>query len=194
VETADVDGLVAELTLSTPRLLLRPYTTGTAQAVIDGDREGQAWSPGFPRDDDRDIALMVVASESQDRMAFSFGPRQMIDRETGLVVGALGFFGPPAADGRLTLGYGVAAEVEGRGLTTEAVRALIAYGWEQPEVTHIWADTEPANIGSQRVMQKAGMTRVPSEGSLYAYAIRRPEESRPAPVARRASSTSPVCD
>jgi RimJ/RimL family protein N-acetyltransferase len=174
VETADVDGLAAELTLTTQRLLLRPYTATTAQAVLDGDRDGQAWSPGFPREDDRDIARMVMDNTPHSRMDLCFGPWQMIDRETGLVVGALGFFGPPTAGGRLDLGYGVAVEVEGRGLTTEAVRALIAFGFEHAAVTQIWADTEPTNIGSKRVMEKAGMTRVSSDGMRCVYAVRRP--------------------
>lgn len=174
VDTADIEGLAAELTLTTRRLLLRPYTDSTAQAVLDGDRDGHAWSPGFPREDDRDIARMVTEKPPRDRTDLCFGPRQMIDRETGVVVGALGFFGPPTAEGRLDFGYGVAAEVEGRGLTTEAVRALIAFAFEHPAVTQIWADTDPANIGSQRVMEKAGMTRVPSDEPRYVYAIRRP--------------------
>jgi RimJ/RimL family protein N-acetyltransferase len=175
VEATDVDGLAAELTLTTARLLLRPYTATTAQAVLDGDRDGQAWSPGFPREDDRDIARMVLDRPPRDPTDLCFGPRQMIDRKTGLVVGALGYFGPPTAQGRLDLGYGVAAEVQGRGFTTEAVRALIAFGFEHPSVTEIRAETEPTNVGSQRVMEKAGMTRVPSDGPRYGYAIRRPQ-------------------
>ncbi len=154
-------------------MLLLPFTHANAAAVLDGDRDGQLWSPGFPRADDVDIARMVAANPPTDRTGLRFGPRQMIDRETNLVVGAIGFFGPPTEQGRIDLGYGVAAEVEGRGLTTEALRALLAYGFEQPEVSEIRADTTSTNIGSQRVMEKAGMSRVPSNGALFEYIIRR---------------------
>ncbi|MEU5941850.1 hypothetical protein ABZ807_22300 [Micromonospora sp. NPDC047548] len=36
-------------------------------------------------------------------------------RVTGLVTGGIGFFGPPDADGKVELGYGVAPKVKGCG-------------------------------------------------------------------------------
>jgi RimJ/RimL family protein N-acetyltransferase len=43
----------------------------------------------------------------------------------GRVVGDCGTFGPPGEDGRVEIGYGLAAPFRGQGIGTEAVRALV---------------------------------------------------------------------
>lgn len=59
-------------------------------------------------------------------------------------------------NGTVEIGYGIYPEYEGRGLTTEAVIAMTRWASEQPGVRHIEAETDPYNIASQRVLQKAG--------------------------------------
>jgi len=46
---------------------------------------------------------------------------------------------------------------------TEAVRALVGYGFGELKLHRIAADCDPRNIGSWRVMEKIGMRR---EGHL----------------------------
>lgn len=58
--------------------------------------------------------------------------------------------------GTVKIGYGIDQKYESRGLTTEAVIALIKWASEQPGVLHIEAETDPHNIASQKVLQKAG--------------------------------------
>ncbi len=55
------------------------------------------------------------------------------------------------------LGYVLARQFWNRGLTTEAVRAVIASAFSQPEVRAVWAVCEVNNTASARVMEKAGM-------------------------------------
>lgn len=45
----------------------------------------------------------------------------------------------------------------------EAVRALVGYGFQALDLHRIWADVDPGNVGSWRVMAKIGMRR---EGHL----------------------------
>ena len=61
------------------------------------------------------------------------------------------------------VGYGLRADRWGRGLTTEAVRMLIGFGFEQLELHRIAAVCDPGNVGSRRVMEKVGMQ---AEGRL----------------------------
>jgi len=42
------------------------------------------------------------------------------------------------------------------GLMTEALRAVAAWAWECPAVTRIWATCDVENVGSGRVLEKAG--------------------------------------
>jgi ribosomal-protein-alanine N-acetyltransferase len=55
------------------------------------------------------------------------------------------------------LGYVLARPYWNRGLTTEAVRAVIAAAFRQGEIHRVWAVCEVNNTPSARVMEKAGM-------------------------------------
>lgn len=154
--------------IETERLSLRPLTAAQAELVIAGDRAGQSWSAGYPRDDDRDVARMAVAHPTAEEL---FGPLQIIDRATGLVVGGIGFFGPPDGDGAVEFGYGVVPEVEGRGYATEALRAMLRYAFLTGRVRRAVADTTHENIGSQRVLVKAGLHLVRSDERLRYYEV-----------------------
>ena len=55
--------------------------------------------------------------------------------------------------------YGIAAAARGAGLTTEAAKASLRFGFEEARHDEIIAVADPANIASTRVMEKAGMRR-----------------------------------
>jgi RimJ/RimL family protein N-acetyltransferase len=46
-----------------------------------------------------------------------------------------------------------------KGYTTEAASALLQYGFEELHLHRTWADCDPRNIGSYRIMEKLGMRR-----------------------------------
>jgi ribosomal-protein-alanine N-acetyltransferase len=50
-----------------------------------------------------------------------------------------------------------------QGYTTEAARAIVDFGFRELRLHRIWADCDPANVGSWRVLEKIGMHR---EGHL----------------------------
>jgi RimJ/RimL family protein N-acetyltransferase len=164
-----VTGLPRSLpSLDTDRLTLVAFTPDEAERVVAGDRAGRRWSPGYPRDDDRDVARMYLAAPADEPW---FGPLQIVRRDTAEVIGGIGFFGPPTATGTLTIGYGVAPEAEGHGFTTEAVRALIVHARRTGRVRRIVADTAPDNVASQRVLEKAGFRCTGSDDDARRYAI-----------------------
>jgi hypothetical protein len=68
----------------TERLLMRPLTREQAERVVAEDRTGQAWSVGYPRTDDRDVARMFLAQDNCHDPRF--GPLQIVLRDTGHVV------------------------------------------------------------------------------------------------------------
>ncbi len=53
--------------------------------------------------------------------------------------------------------YGVAPEHWGRGVATEAARAILRYGFEAIGLDQIYAGADPPNAGSFRVIEKLGM-------------------------------------
>ncbi|MEU6248839.1 GNAT family N-acetyltransferase [Glycomyces sp. NPDC047010] len=157
--------------LETERLVLRAWTQGEAVAVVEGGRRDD-WCEDFPADGDRSIAPLVAA---KPEWLGPFGHRLVVERASGLVVGALGLFWPPKA-GAVELGYGIAPSRRGRGYAPEAVRALVAQAFKAPEVRLVFATVEPANPASVRVLQKAGFTPagVDQDQGLDRYELPRP--------------------
>ena len=64
------------------------------------------------------------------------------------------------ADKRLAqIGYTIAHEHWKQGYATEIVQSLVAYGFSRLKVHRITASVDPRNVGSCRVLEKAGFTR-----------------------------------
>ena len=73
----------------------------------------------------------------------------------------LGITSAPHREG--DLGYGLRLDRAGQGITTEAARLLLHFGFESLRLHRIFAYHHPDNRASERVMQKLGMQR---EGRL----------------------------
>jgi RimJ/RimL family protein N-acetyltransferase len=84
------------------------------------------------------------------------------DRASGLHVGTIGCFGPPDAEGRVEVGYGLVERARRSGLMTDVLsaylRALLASG-----VTDVVAHTEVGNAASERVLARTGFERIAAE-------------------------------
>ena len=73
---------------------------------------------------------------------------------------------------RAELGYVIAKDYWGQGLTTKAVLLAIEDGFKELEIVRIESFVDPDNIGSIRVLEKAGLQK---EGYLKKYLIHRGE-------------------
>jgi [ribosomal protein S5]-alanine N-acetyltransferase len=154
----------------TERLLLRPVTAEHVAAVVAG-RRLPGWAPDFPSEGDQVIAGMLERDGVPVDPAF--GQRLVVERETGLVVGGIGLFGPPE-DGQVEFGYGIVESHRGRGYATEAARALVEVALGLPGVTEIVAGVDPANPASVRVLEKAGLSFRSQDGDEAQYSITAP--------------------
>lgn len=88
-----------------------------------------------------------------------FGIWVMIERSTGLVVGDVGFHGPPEDTGVIEIGYCVVPSRRRRGYATEAARAMVRWAIDQQDVDAIVAGCEPNNVPSLGTLEKAGFRR-----------------------------------
>jgi RimJ/RimL family protein N-acetyltransferase len=155
------------------RLSLRPLTVEEAENTIAG-LPCDHWSPGYPTGSDVEIAQLWLAQAPHSTDAVAYGPRQILERVTGCVIGGIGFFGPPDARGRVRFGYGLVPERRHDGVATEATLALLAAAWTDPRVLVALADTTVDNLASQRVLSKAGLQCVSRAGETLFYEIPRP--------------------
>ncbi len=53
--------------------------------------------------------------------------------------------------------YGIDKPYWGRGLVTEAAKAVLRFGFEEAQLPRVIALAHPENVGTQRVMKKAGL-------------------------------------
>ena len=148
-----------------PRVHLRPVTVPLARALLSGDLSGVAAAPGWPHADTYDALRLYAQHESADGLFL------VVESETERVVGDCGWFGPPAEDGEVEIGYGLAAASRGKGYGTEAVRALVAWIVEQPGVRRVVAEADATNVASRRVLERLGFTLAEVRGTDVRYTL-----------------------
>jgi RimJ/RimL family protein N-acetyltransferase len=167
-------------TVRTPRLRLELIDPDEAARILAG-RRGATWHPDYPRRDD--LAALSLIKATGTAAELSWGPRHLVRAYDGLVVGSIGFFGPPetVADGvpEVEIGYGLVEDARGRGVAAEAVRGLLS-GTDDLGV-RVRASVEPGNTASVRVLAKCGFVDLrgaDEDGNLVM--------ARPLPVATAA--------
>ena len=142
--------------LRTERLLLRPFDFGDVDDVFAYASEPEfGWYLSLPQPYTRDHAAKFVAQQILDD--WSTSPTFAMVFE-GHVVGGIGLR-VGRARGGAELGYALAKQHWGKGLTVEAARAVIGWGFERYGVHKVTAHSALDNRQSWRVMEKLGMTR-----------------------------------
>lgn len=87
-------------------------------------------------------------------------------KEQGMVIGSCGFLNMVSQHFRTEIGFELSKEHWGKGIAGEAVEAIISYGFEHMNFQRIEALIEPANLSSQKLVEKMGFIR---EGLLRNY-------------------------
>jgi ribosomal-protein-alanine N-acetyltransferase len=145
---------------------------------------------------EKDAGASYTEQEVQQFLDFCFreyfkwgmGPWGIVLREAAIMVGNCGFCHIDLEHQNAEVNYYVAPRYRGQGLATEALQAILEFGFAELGLNRIVARCDLDNRSSERVMQKTGMTfdrmihsaASSSDGSLdeKLYAIVRPERGR----------------
>ena len=146
--------------ISTERLEILAPNVDTWRALFEGDVE--AASEGYPTEGDLVMARLVVEGHLP---AGEWGPWQIRERASGMLIGGVGFKGAPDDDGVAEIGYGLAPAGRGRGLATEAVLALVAHAFARG-VRAVRAEVATGHTASERVVMRAGFTAGDSDADV----------------------------
>jgi RimJ/RimL family protein N-acetyltransferase len=151
---------VSDVIASDGVVSLRRWRDEDADAVYEAcqDAEIQFWLPALPRPYTRAHALAFVRDELE------LGPHSYAIVDGDEPVGSIGMGVNRNRSGRI--GYWCAAGARGRGLTTRALRLLSRHAFEQLGLLRLELFTDPDNLASQRVAEKAGYRR---EGVLRSH-------------------------
>ncbi len=76
------------------------------------------------------------------------------EKDSGLIIGGIGLHHISKENKKAELGYWLHPDKWGVGLTTEAVKLVVKYGFKKMKLHRIYAFCFAANIGSQRVLKK----------------------------------------
>lgn len=83
----------------------------------------------------------------------------VVDLATGEPAGGICLYYTEPWLSEAMIGYSTLQEYRGRGLTTRAAQLLALWVFAETDIVRLTAGVLPANVGSQRVLEKAGFTR-----------------------------------
>lgn len=149
------------LPLRSPRLLIRDVTVADAPAVqrYAGDPEvvkWMEWGPNTPAVTRAFLRGLVRTQRARPRTAYELAIILRAGRE---LVGGIGLRVGNPKHRSADMGYVLARRWWGRGIMTEAARAMLAFGFRRLKLHRIWATCDVRNRGSARVLEKIGMRR-----------------------------------
>lgn len=87
-------------------------------------------------------------------------------RDTGTVIGSCGFLNMLTKHYRAEVGYELSKIYWGQGIASEALEAVVKYGFQNLQLERIQALIEPANVSSQKLVERQGFIK---EGLLRHY-------------------------
>jgi [ribosomal protein S5]-alanine N-acetyltransferase len=170
-----------QMTIDTPRLRLVPYAPQDILAILDGYEPfaasfGTAAAEGLHEMyGSGDVSPAWLA---QLRTCTSADPWQhgwaVVHKARGLVIGSVGFKGPPDGEGVAELAYGIVPSFQGQGHATEAAQGAIAWALADNRVQLLRAHTLPAANASTHVLAKCGFDFVgevhdPEDGLVWRW-------------------------
>lgn len=151
--------------LTTERLLLRRWREEDRLPFqqLNADPRVMEFMPGLLSTQESD-ALILRMEDHFDR--HGFGLFAVEQKESKNLTGYVGLMIPafqapfmPAVE----IGWRLSAEYWGKGIATEAARAVLGFGFECLALNSVVSFTVPMNVRSRRVMERIGMKHELSE-------------------------------
>jgi ribosomal-protein-alanine N-acetyltransferase len=151
--------LFADLpTIETPRLILRKMTFDDAPAIFEYARDPRmsrytVWDSPRSLQDTMQYLRCVVDSYTRGDPE-DWG---LVLKDGNRFIGTCGYFAWDRERRLAEIHYALSGAFSGNGLMSEAVCAVIRFGFVVMGLNRVEARCMPANAASERVMQKAGM-------------------------------------
>ncbi len=146
--------------LETERLLLRRVHEGDVEQIFEmrSNPETMRYIPR-PLITHRDEALEHIGMIN-DKIDKAEGINWAITRkEDPLLLGIIGHYRIKPEHYRAEIGYMLHPDHHGQGIVTEAIKAVVAYGFDQMKLNSIEAILDPGNGASAAVLEKNGFVK-----------------------------------
>ncbi|MGV2069047.1 GNAT family N-acetyltransferase [Agrobacterium sp. 22-226-1] len=157
-----------EVVLETERLILRPPRHADIPELFEFLGDTVAMQHTHCDKTLRECQRRVMVHEWRRRHD-GCAPWVVLRRDNGRIVGWGGLYEDPFDPGwDFEVGYYFRPESWGMGYASELVSAALSFADNQLKLPAVWAMAHPDNVGSQRVLEKAG----------FAFARHLPERNR----------------
>ncbi|MGB3639982.1 MAG: GNAT family protein [Rivularia sp. (in: cyanobacteria)] len=170
----------------TKRLYLVPFTLELVKAAIIGNDElatllSVQISPEWPDEElSQDLPFIADILDSKNPLYQKWAkPKQwgslIIHKSENTLIGKAGIKVIPDETGSPTgsteLGYSIVPSYQRQGYASEAAKALIDWGFSQPDIQTITAGCNSDNIASKRVLEKVGMQLFQSREKMLIWKL-----------------------
>lgn len=116
----------------------------------------QPWGPNSEQESEGFVKRVIIDAKKEPRSRFVFA---ITLRESEEMIGA-GEINIRDYTNRVgEIAYIVNPRYWGKGYATEVAKLLIAYGFTDLQLHRVFATCDPRNIGSLKVLEKAGMSK-----------------------------------
>ncbi|QGM30232.1 GNAT family N-acetyltransferase [Bacillus sp. N3536] len=145
--------------LETERLILRKVTIEDIQDMYlyGSDEEVSkyvTWNTHETISDTKGFVEFVLNKYKNKQVS----PWGIECKENGKFIGTIDFVWWQPNNKTAEIGYVISKDYWGKGLTSEVAKEIIKFGFEKMNLVRIQARCDVENIGSARVMEKAGMS------------------------------------
>lgn len=147
------------MTFETERLILRPWEDSDAESLYEYAKDPQVgpsagWAVHTDVENSREIIRSILSEPETYAVCL---------KENNKAIGSIGLmFGQQSSlkipDDEAEVGYWIGVPFWGQGLIPEAVRCLMAYGFERKGMKKLWGSYFDGNEKSKRVQEKCGLT------------------------------------
>lgn len=144
------------MTLEDDEIRLRPLTEDDVPAIAEAcqDPEIPRWTP---------VPSPYTEEDAREFIGAAPNVRAIVDSSTDELLGTIGW---RWVEGNVQVGYWVKRDARGQGVATRALRLISLWAIDELGADRVQLITEPENVASQRVAEKAGFTR---EAMLRSY-------------------------
>lgn len=162
--------ITSPIMVRSPHLTLIPLTLAMVRAA-GADRAGLAAAlsaripDDWPQTDLAEALPLFADLLAADPAQYLWFVWVIVKVSDAVVVGDIGFRGPPTDQGTIEIGYSVLPAFQRQGIAGEAAAALVSWLRARPEARLLIAHTEPDNLISQRVLRRLGMAERGMEDS-----------------------------
>jgi [ribosomal protein S5]-alanine N-acetyltransferase len=145
--------------METERLLLRKITMADMADIYEYGSDPLVsryvgWPTHESMEDTQEFASHIIQQYEKESIGF-WGIELKENRK---LIGTIDFVSWQPKHKTAEIGYVISPDYWGKGYTSEAVKKVFSFGFIDMDLVRIQARCFLENIGSQRVMEKAGMT------------------------------------